>query len=660
MTNGVLVRQTEDTGTNGRRKASSLSPTMRNREFFLIDIILLAGLPFMVLLVQTETLTLPSDLMRAVLVYALISLPLRLTIAHFSGLYRCLWQHASVTELERLLVAGFLSGLATFFIGTLFLKVVGLSTLPYAALILDAVGALGVFAISRLGVRLASARHRHLPAGRRALIVGAGSAGQMILRETQLHPKLRVQVVGFVDDDRLKHQQLLGNVPVVGSLDDLPALIDRLSVAELIVAMPSARGTVVRKVLKAATDAGIQARTMPGLHDLLSGRVRVSALRNIEIQDLLRREPIVTDLNAVRALATGKTVMVTGAGGSIGSELCRQIAALEPSKLVLVDHSENQVFEIEGELHRAFPGVKLAPVIADIRNAARVNAVMAEHKPYAIFHAAAHKHVPLMEVNIVEAITNNIMGTQNVVNAALDADVQHFVNISTDKAVRPTSIMGTTKRVAERIVLHAAVSHHKNFVSVRFGNVLGSRGSVIPTFMRQIQAGGPVTVTHPEMRRYFMTIPEAVQLVLQAGALGSGGELFVLDMGEPVKIVDLARDLLRLSGLEEGVDMDIAFTGVRPGEKLYEEVLFGEEDIRATNHPKVLRTIDSPEQPEFMDGVAKLIRNAVMSASDDATLRDGLRHLVPEFSKEDARTDPRSRPSPAIGRPKVERPSISK
>ena len=630
---------------------------MRNRDFFLIDALLLSGLPFLVLLLHAESLTLSPALLGTALAYTSISLALRVTIAYFAGLYRCLWQHASVAELERVLAAGVIAGVGSVTVGTIGMKVLGLAPMPLGALMLDSIGALGVFCISRMGVRLAAARHRHLNSGRRALVVGAGTGGQMILRETQLHPKLRVQVVGFVDDDRSKQNQLLGNVPVVGTLDDLPTLIRQLSVAELIIAMPSARGTLVRKVLKAATDAGIQARTMPGLHDLLSGRVRVSALRSIEIQDLLRREPIVTDLNAVRALATGKTVMVTGAGGSIGSELCRQIAALEPSTLVLVDHSENQVFEIEGELRRAFPELKIAAVIADIRNAARVNSVMAALKPYAIFHAAAHKHVPLMECNIVEAITNNVMGTQNVVNAALDADVQHFVNISTDKAVRPTSIMGTTKRIAERIVLNAAVNHDKNFVSVRFGNVLGSRGSVIPIFMRQIMDGGPVTVTHPEMRRYFMTIPEAVQLVLQAGALGSGGELFVLDMGEPVKIVDLARDLLRLSGLEEGVDMDIAFTGVRPGEKLYEEVLFGEEDIRATNHPKVLRTIDSPEDEQFMDGVATLIRNAVMSASDDATLRDGLRQLVPEFAREDARTDPRNRPAPVATSTKLDRAS---
>lgn len=633
---------------------------MRNRDFFLFDLIALACLPLLVVLLHVEGLALPAELVGSVLAYTGVSLLVRLTLAYFFGLYRCLWQHASIAELERLVVTGFIAGLATFIAGTLGLRIFGVPSLPFTVIVLDAIGALGMLSVPRLGVRLAAAHHRRINTGRRAIIVGAGSAGQSILRETQLYPKLRVQVVGFVDDNPSKQGLLLGNVPVVGTLDDLPTTIQQLAVTEVIVAMPTAHGKIIRKVVQAATNAGIQARTIPGLHDLLSGRVRVSALRNIEIQDLLRREPIVTDLQAVRKLTSGKPVMVTGAGGSIGSELCRQIAALDPSLLILVDHSENQVFEIEGELRRAFPGLKLAAVIADIRNSARIHAVMAELKPHAIFHAAAHKHVPLMEVNIVEAITNNVMGTQNVVSAALDADVQHFVNISTDKAVRPTSIMGTTKRIAERIVLHAAVSSKKNFVSVRFGNVLGSRGSVIPTFMRQIQVGGPVTVTHPEMRRYFMTIPEAVQLVLQAGALGSGGELFVLDMGEPVKIVDLARDLLRLSGLEEGVDMDIAFTGVRPGEKLYEEVLFGEEDIRATNHPKVLRTIDSPEDEQFMDGVATLVRNAVMSASDDATLRDGLRQLVPEFAREDARTDPRNKPAAVATRSKTDRPALSK
>jgi FlaA1/EpsC-like NDP-sugar epimerase len=399
-------------------------------------------------------------------------------------------------------------------------------------------------------------------------------------------------------------------------------------------------------VVQAANDAGIPARTMPGLNDLISGKIKVNPLRPVEIQDLLRRDPIVTDFERVKALATNRTVLVTGAGGSIGSELCRQIAALEPQRLVCLDHSENQVFEIEGELRRRFPALDVVAVIADIRDAARIHRIVGQHRPFAIFHAAAHKHVPLMECNIAEAIANNVNGTRNVVDAALDADTQHLVNISTDKAVRPTSIMGATKRIAERIVYHAAKAEKRNFVSVRFGNVLGSRGSVIPTFLRQIQEGGPVRVTHPEMRRYFMTIPEAVQLVLQAGALGQGGELFVLDMGEPVKIVDLARDLIRLSGLEAGIDIDIEFTGVRPGEKLYEEVFFGGEEVRPTNHPKVLRALDNGYDPKFPERIDSLIQLAASHDTDDAQLRDAVRGLVPEYAREDARTNPHTRPVP--------------
>jgi FlaA1/EpsC-like NDP-sugar epimerase len=302
------------------------------------------------------------------------------------------------------------------------------------------------------------------------------------------------------------------------------------------------------------------------------------------------------------------------------------------------------VFEIDQEMRRRFPGVPLQSVIADIRDAGRVRAIFQHYEPSVVFHAAAHKHVPLMEDNLVEAVTNNILGTRNVVDAALDAGTEHFVLISTDKAVRPTSVMGVTKRIAEQLVQQAAITEKRNFVSVRFGNVLASRGSVIPTFLRQIEDGGPVTVTHPEMRRFFMTIPEAVQLVLQAGALGKGSELFVLDMGEPVKIVDLARDLIRLSGLEVGTDIEIEYTGVRPGEKLFEEVLFGHEDVRSTQHPKVLRTISAEPAAGFADAVDALIRQVTIRPVDYAAVRDTLRAMVPDFAPEDARTDPRTTP----------------
>jgi FlaA1/EpsC-like NDP-sugar epimerase len=636
--------------------------TMRNRYFYLLDILLLAGLPLVALTLRFETISWSPEVTHAALIYCPAALIARLAIAFLSGLYRCIWRYASVAELERILYAGSISGIVTLLIGTIGLSDTGLAAtrLPYSVLALDALFALGALAAPRLFARFHGTRGRRSENDRRAIVVGAGSAGQLILRETRLNHKLRLCIVAFVDDDPRKQRQLLGNVPVLGTLDDLPSLVARLGVDELIIAMPDARGAVVRKVVQVATERGIVARTMPGLQDLLSGRVKVNSLRPVEIQDLLRRDPIVTDLEAVRTLATGRTVLVTGAGGSIGSELCRQIAAIAPARLIIVDHSENQIFEIDGELRRTFPTLDVVPVIADIRDAARIHGIVGQYRPYAIFHAAAHKHVPLMEGNVAEAIANNVLGTRNLVDAALDADTRHLVNISTDKAVRPTSIMGATKRVAERIVLHAAVTEKRNFVSVRFGNVLGSRGSVIPTFMRQIHDGGPVLVTHPEMRRYFMTIPEAVQLVLQAGALGKGAELFVLDMGEPVKIVDLARDLIRLSGLEEGSDIDIAFTGVRPGEKLYEEVFFGGEDIRPTNHPKVLRIADDTHDPSFVEHVDGLIRRAVGHVADDRELRDSLRVLVPEYAREDARTDPRSRPPAAGEAARPARPSLSK
>jgi FlaA1/EpsC-like NDP-sugar epimerase len=403
--------------------------------------------------------------------------------------------------------------------------------------------------------------------------------------------------------------------------------------------------------VRGALDTGVKARTMPGLSDILSGRVSVSALREIEIQDLLRRDPITTNLEQVRSLAAGHVVLVTGAGGSIGSELARQIARLSPAKLVILDHAENPIFHIRNELRASYPALDVASVIADVRDRRRMFSVLETHRPFTVFHAAAHKHVPLMEENPIEAVTNNVKGTQNLVEASVEHGVEHFVFISTDKAVRPTSVMGATKRVAEHIVRHAAMAHHKNYVAVRFGNVLGSQGSVVPTFMQQIREGGPVTVTHPEMRRFFMTIPEAVQLVLQAGALGRGGELFMLDMGELVKIVDLARDLIRLSGLEVGTDIEIKYTGMRPGEKLYEEMFWDHELATPTDHPKVLRARDQLAQHD-MALIADLIA-ATMQGVGEQEIRRLLRTIVPDFAPDAATLDP----TPSFGVPTVELPA---
>jgi FlaA1/EpsC-like NDP-sugar epimerase len=380
---------------------------------------------------------------------------------------------------------------------------------------------------------------------------------------------------------------------------------------------------VVRKLISVANAAGVRARTVPGLFEIISERVSVSALRKVEIQDLLRRDPVHTDLDAVAAVIEGRTVLVTGAGGSIGSELCRQLGRLEPRRILLLGHGENSIYEIQAALRESHPGLETVPLISDVRDRPHIHQLLQRHRPDVIFHAAAHKHVPMMESNVAEAILNNVEGTASLVQAALDAGTERFVLISSDKAVRPCSVMGTTKRVAEMIVQHAGMSRDRVFVAVRFGNVLGSRGSVVPAFLRQIQAGGPVTVTHPDMRRYFMTIPEATQLVLQAGALGRPGKVFVLDMGEQVRIADLAADMIRLSGLEPNVDIEIRYTGIRPGERLAEEILFTGESVEPTAHPKVLRATN-----EHLPANLELLVACLVEAAQDPQPDDALRALL--------------------------------
>jgi len=418
---------------------------------------------------------------------------------------------------------------------------------------------------------------------------------------------------------------------VLGDLRALARIAKEIGATDVVIAMPTAPGRVIREVVREARAAGLETRTVPGLFEILSGDKYVNALRQIEIQDLLRREPIKTDIEQVASLVRNRVVMVTGAGGSIGSELCRQLARLGPAKIVVVGRGENSIFELLHEMGRSFPHVPVQPVIADVRDHGRMAQVIGKHRPYSFFHAAAHKHVPLMEANVAEAVLNNVLGTQNVVTLCNEFDVRHFVLISTDKAVRPTSVMGATKRVAEQLVHECAIERESGYVSVRFGNVLGSRGSVVPTFMKQIADGGPVTITHPDMTRYFMTIPEAVQLVLQAAALGDQGEVFVLDMGEPVRVSDLAMDLIRLSGLEPGADIEVHFTGPRPGEKLYEELFFKGAHVVPTDHPKILRAKDSESASHNAETVASLIRAASENRSG-GQIRRLLQSLVPEYS----------------------------
>ncbi len=455
------------------------------------------------------------------------------------------------------------------------------------------------------------------------------------------NPSLGYKVIGLIDDDPSKRRYSIYGVSVLGGRSDISAIVEKHGVEEVIIAMPTAPGVEIRAIVRICEDAGIQPRTIPGIYELLDGTVGLSQLRNVEIEDLLRREPVKTDFAAVQALLKGKRVLVTGGGGSIGSELCRQILRCQPEGIYLIGHGENSIFEIQNELLRE--AAKLArnetptqvhAYIADTRFAERILRLFRQIRPDIVFHAAAHKHVPLMEANPAEAITNNVLGTRNVLNASLACNVGRFVMISTDKAVNPTSVMGASKRTAELLVHNAATSSQRPYVAVRFGNVLGSRGSVVLTFKRQIAAGGPVTVTHPDVKRYFMTIPEAVQLVLQSSVLGHGGEVFLLDMGEPVRIVDLAEDLIRLSGLEVGRDVAIEYTGMRPGEKLFEELFTTGEEYTRTEHQKIFIAANaSTFVPESLDASIRALEQAAEDNDREAIVRN-LQHLIPEYTPE--------------------------
>ncbi|MGI8401545.1 MAG: polysaccharide biosynthesis protein [Gemmatimonadaceae bacterium] len=572
----------------------------------------------------------------------LLTIPLRMATFYSAGMYRRLWRHASLGEMRQILLAVSIAATISAVVGLFFMGMIpnGPGRVPFSVVFIDAFLVGSAVALPRLLARTVrrGASQRHLEdVGKRVVLVGAGEAAKLVVKELRSNPHLKLNPVGFVDDDVRKHGHTLMDLPILGSLDSIRKIIEEHGIAELIIAMPSARGDVVRKVVRAGLDCGIPTLTVPSLPEIISRKTNGTSLREVEIQDLLRRDPVETDMASVAALATGETVLVTGAGGSIGSELCRQLGRLAPARMILLGHGENSIFDILHELQASYPNVVFVPVIADVRDRRRMAAVLQTHRPHSVFHAAAHKHVPLMEDNVIEAITNNVCGTRNLVDGALDAGVKRFVLVSTDKAVRPTSVMGATKRVAEQIVQLAATKHDRNFVSVRFGNVLGSRGSVVPTFLRQIRAGGPVTVTHPEMQRYFMTIPEAVQLVLQAGAQGSGGEVFMLDMGEPIRIVDIATDLIRLSGLTVGTDIQVQFTGMRPGEKLYEEMFFSAESVVPTIHPKVLRARNGILPEGVVRRIDALIRSTELVQTDDE-MKQLLQALVPDFHTHTATT----------------------
>jgi FlaA1/EpsC-like NDP-sugar epimerase len=466
------------------------------------------------------------------------------------------------------------------------------------------------------------------------LIVGAGDAADDLIRELQRNPRAASRIVGIVDDSPGKRAQRIHDVEVVGRIDEIPALAQLQHIDEILIAIPSATGAQMRRIVELCVASGVPYRTIPGIGDIIAGKVHVRQLRKVRIEDLLRRPAVRLDRESIDAYLKDKRVLVTGAGGSIGSELCRQIARFGPEELVLVDHAENSLFYLNEELTASFPWLKYRLKVADVTSAERMGSIMQARRPHVVFHAAAHKHVPLMEANRPAAFANNVTGTRTVAEAAAAAGAAKFVMISTDKAVNPTSVMGASKRIAELVVqcLEGYQGRRTEYCSVRFGNVMGSSGSVIPLFTRQIEAGGPITVTHPDVVRYFMTIPEAAQLVLQAGAMGKGGELFVLDMGEPVKIAELARDMIHLSGLEPDVDIEIKYVGLRPGEKLYEELITGGEGVVPTPHEKimVLRAL-ACHQPEETLAKARRVEELAAACAPQAELMAAVRELVPEY-----------------------------
>ena len=464
----------------------------------------------------------------------------------------------------------------------------------------------------------------------RTVLVGAGQAGVLVVREAEAHPDLGILPVGFVDDDGHKVGTVLHGVPVLGTTDDLREICKKVGATQVLITIARASGKEVRRIVEVCEKAELPVKIIPPLHEIVGGKIGLSNVRSVAIEDLLRREPVRLDETAIAEKIRGRVVLVTGAGGSIGSELCRQVACFEPERLLLVERAENALFEIHRELVAAFPKIACVPVIADVCDVERMNQVFAEHRPALVFHAAAHKHVPMMEWNPGEAVKNNVAGTYLVASLADRFKVETFVLISTDKAVNPTSIMGATKRLAELCTQGLAQRSKTRFLAVRFGNVLGSAGSVVPIFREQIARGGPVTVTHPEMKRYFMTIPEASQLVLQAATMGNGGEIFILDMGEPVKIVDLAKDLITLSGLRPGEDIEIQFTGIRPGEKLFEELSVADEQADKTAHPKIF--IGRLQAGDLGDLDGRLAQLAEIAHGGDAALvRRKIAELVPEF-----------------------------
>lgn len=615
----------------------------------LIDLFVLSAALWLAFLIRFDWV-LPGDMLKRLLFVWPYAVAFKYAVLHAFSVPRFSWRYVGLREVSRILIA-------TTTASTVLLAVRVISgwllddhwqarygVIPFGVIAVDFI--LSFLAVSgirvsrrMLGERAegnlrASTSEAMVP----TLLIGAGQAGLIVAKELATRPDIGMKAVAFLDDDRVKHGTIVHGVPVVGRTEQVAELCRKYGAHQVLITIANAPGHEIRRITKLCGDAGIPTKIIPGIYEIVGGRVNLSRIRDVSIEDLLGREPVVLETDAISAAMMDRVVLVTGAGGSIGSELCRQLCRFKPGRLVLVEQAENALFNIHRELIAARPELagRIIPRIADVTDAARMTRIFTEFRPEVVFHAAAHKHVPMMEWNPGEAVKNNVLGTRQLADIAHAHRVREFVMISTDKAVNPTSMMGASKRAAEIYIQALSQKSETKFVTVRFGNVLGSAGSVIPIFKEQIERGGPVTVTHPDMKRYFMTIPEACQLVLQAGSMGAGGEIFILDMGEPVKIVDLARDLIRLSGLRPNEDIEIQFSGVRPGEKLFEELSVAEEFADKTRHPKIFIGRIRPHAHELVSRQIEDLER-IVEAADPDTLRANLRLIVPEYQPEPAR-----------------------
>jgi FlaA1/EpsC-like NDP-sugar epimerase len=632
---------------------------MRNSYLMGYDLIGLAVIPAVAALIRLDDMAEVSSLASAIMVYSAIMVVLKMLAYYSTELYSQFWAYASAQEMVILLIAlaaGTSLELIVFY-GVLhpfhLLPPELPRSIPIISVLLTAVW----ITASRVTIRIAfmaANRSETTVRRRRVVIAGAGVTGAMTAKELISNMRLGIIPVAFVDDDRLKQGRQMSGVKVCGTLADLPAVIKFKNANEVIIAMPTAPGKVIRSVVQTCRAAHVPYKTIPALYDILRGTAKVQEVRDVQLEDLLRRGIVTTDNTSVMLMLNGSKVLVTGAGGSIGSELCRQIAGFRPAELVLLGHGETSIFGIMKELgEMQIPGIKVIPVIADIRDRERVEKVFRTYNPDVVFHAAAHKHVYLMQENVPEAITNNVLGTRNLVEVSDRCGVSRFVMVSSDKAVNPTSVMGVTKRIAELVVQDYARRSRRAYVTVRFGNVLGSRGSVVPLFKRQIAQGGPVTVTDPDVTRYFMTIPEAVQLVLQAATMGNGAEVFVLDMGEQLKVMDIARDLIRLSGYTEE-DIEIKITGLLPGEKKYEELFYASDLVETTKHDKIMvcrgaRTGDHHDMTPIHESKLQSVVSTLVEAAQQESMPLIVRLLhtiVPQY----APTTP-EKATPHVGTP---------